>query len=629
MTNPYQRAYDQSLSDPETFWGDVAQGIHWIKPWDKVLDDSRKPFYRWFSGALVNTCYNAVDRHVLAGRGQQAALIYDSPVTNTIQTITYAQLQDRVARLAGALKGLGVEKGDRVLVYMPMVPEAAMAMLACARLGAIHSVVFGGFAPQELATRIDDATPKVILTASCGIDVDQVIPYKPLLDQGIRLATHQPSACVVLARPQCRAELQAGRDHDWATLVGQAAPAACVPVAATDPLYILYTSGTTGQPKGIARDNGGHLVALTWTMSAIYDVKPGEVFWTASDVGWVIGHCYTVYAPLFHGATSVLYEGKSVGTPDAAAFWRVIAQHKVASLITAPTALRAIKREDPALALLAGYDVSSLRSLFLMGERSDPDTITWIQRGLGVPIIDHWSQTEVAWPIAANCLGLHPFPVKPGSPTKAVPGWNLQVLDDDHSPCPPGRAGALVLKLPLAPGSFYTLWNAEQRFFDDYLAEYPGYHKTSDFGYLDEEGYAYIMSRADDIITVAENRFSAGTIEEILSAHPDVAECAVIAVADAEKGQVPVGLICLKAGVTNPSVLPEVIKCVRDALGDEAAFKKCVVVKRLPKTRSGKILRSTMRKIADGQAYKLPATLDDPAILPEITLALLGTEDRL
>jgi Acyl-coenzyme A synthetases/AMP-(fatty) acid ligases len=626
MTNAYQQAYERSLKDPEGFWGEAAQEITWYRTWDKVLDDSRKPFYRWFSGAEVNTCYNAVDRHVEAGRGAQAAVIYDSPVTNTARTITYAELKDQVSRFAGALKGLGVEKGDRVIVYMPMVPEAVVAMLACARLGAVHSVVFGGFASNELATRINDAKPKVIVSASCGIETAKVIPYKPLLDHAIDLAEHKPAATVILARPQVEAELVPGRDHDWEKLASAAVPAECVPVAATDPLYILYTSGTTGQPKGVVRDNGGHLVALKWTMKNVYDIEPGQVFWAASDVGWVVGHSYIVYAPLFHGATTIVYEGKPVGTPDAGAFWRVIGQHKVTALFTAPTAFRAIKREDPNAELLKKYDLSSLKALFLAGERSDPDTIKWAQTNLKVPVVDHWWQTETGWAIAANCLGLHEFPVKPGSPTKAAPGWDLQVLDEGHHQCKPGQTGSLVVKLPLPPGTFYTLWNAEQRFFDSYLGEYPGYYKTADAGMIDEDGYAYVMSRTDDIINVAGHRLSTGQMEEVLASHPDVAECAVIGVADQLKGQLPLGFVCLKAGVTKPDaqVIKEIVALVRETIGPVAAFKSCTVVKRLPKTRSGKILRGTMQKIADNQDYKMPATIDDPSILEEIEESLEG-----
>jgi propionyl-CoA synthetase len=623
MTNAYQQAYERSLQDPEGFWADAAKDIHWNKTWDKVLDDSRKPFYRWFTGGEVNTCYNAVDRHVEDGRGAQAAIIYDSPVTDTVRTITYAELKDQVSKFAGLLRGLGVGKGDRVLVYMPMVPEAVVSMLACARLGAVHSVVFGGFASNELATRINDAQPKVIVSASCGIETARVIPYKPLLDHAIDLADHKPAHTVVLQRPQVVATMVAGRDVDWSE-ADKAAPAECVTVAATDPLYILYTSGTTGQPKGVVRDNGGHMVALKWTMKNVYNIEPGQVFWAASDVGWVVGHSYICYAPLLHGATTLVYEGKPVGTPDAGAFWRVISQHKITALFTAPTAFRAIKREDPNAELLQKYDMSSLKALFLAGERSDPDTIKWAQTNLKVPVVDHWWQTETGWAIAANCLGLHEFPIKPGSPTKAAPGWDLQVLDEGHHQCKPGQTGSLVVKLPLPPGTFYTLWNAEQRFFESYMAEYPGFYKTADAGMIDEDGYVYVMSRTDDIINVAGHRLSTGQMEEVLASHPDVAECAVIGVADQLKGQLPLGFICLKAGVTkaDDDVIKEVVKLVREVIGPVAAFKSCTVVKRLPKTRSGKILRGTMQKIADNQDYKMPATIDDPAILEEIDESL-------
>ncbi|KAF0222650.1 MAG: propionyl-CoA [Rhodospirillaceae bacterium] len=623
MTNAYQQAYERSLQDSEGFWADAAKDIHWNKTWDKVLDDSRKPFYRWFTGGEVNTCYNAVDRHVEDGRGAQAAIIYDSPVTDTVRTITYAELKDQVSKFAGLLRGLGVGKGDRVLVYMPMVPEAVVAMLACARLGAVHSVVFGGFASNELATRINDAQPKAIVSASCGIETNRVIPYKPLLDHAIDLADHKPAHTIILQRPQVEAAMTAGRDVDWSE-ADKAAPAECVTVAATDPLYILYTSGTTGQPKGVVRDNGGHMVALKWSMKNVYNIEPGQVFWAASDVGWVVGHSYICYAPLLHGATTVVYEGKPVGTPDAGAFWRVISQHKITALFTAPTAFRAIKREDPNAELLKKYDMSSLKALFLAGERSDPDTIKWAQTNLKVPVVDHWWQTETGWAIAANCLGLHEFPVKPGSPTKAAPGWDLQVLDEGHHPCKPGQTGSLVVKLPLPPGTFYTLWNAEQRFFESYMAEFPGFYKTADAGMIDEDGYVYVMSRTDDIINVAGHRLSTGQMEEVLASHPDVAECAVIGVADQLKGQLPLGFICLKAGVTkaDDDVIKEVVKLVREVIGPVAAFKSCTVVKRLPKTRSGKILRGTMQKIADNQDYKMPATIDDPAILEEIDESL-------
>jgi len=620
MTNAYDLAHKRSLQDPEGFWGDAAKDISWYKTWDKVLDSSNPPFYRWFSGALCNTCYNAVDRHVENGRADQAAIIYDSPVTNTVKTYTYAQLKDEVSRLAGVLLGLGVTKGDRVIVYMPMIPEAAFAMLACARIGAIHSVVFGGFAANELATRINDAQPKVILSASCGIEVNKVIPYKPLLDHAIELSDHKPAHTVVLQRPQVVAEMTAGRDVDWASATASAKPADCVPVAATDPLYILYTSGTTGQPKGVVRDNGGHMVALKWSMKNIYNVEPGEVYWAASDVGWVVGHSYIVYAPLLNGNATLMYEGKPVGTPDAGAFWRVISQHKVRTLFTAPTAFRAIKRDDPDGELLKQYDISSLRILFLAGERSDPDTLQWAENKLQVPVVDHWWQTETGWAIAANCMGLHQFPVKHGSPTKAVPGWDVQVLDEGHHQAPAGQVGALVVKLPLPPGTLPTLWNADQRFLDSYMEEFKGYYKTADAGFIDEDGYVYVMSRTDDIINVAGHRLSTGGMEEVLASHPDVAECAVIGVHDTMKGQLPLGFLVLKAGVKKPEeqILKEVVALVRERIGPVAAFKTATIVKRLPKTRSGKILRGTMQKIADHQEFKMPATIDDPAILEEI-----------
>ncbi len=620
MTNAYDLAYQRSLKDPVGFWGDAAKDIHWYKTWDKVLDDSKAPFYRWFTGGVVNTCFNAVDRHVENGRADQAAIIYDSPVTNTVRTITYRELQDQVARLAGVLAGLGVTKGDRVIVYMPMIPEAAIAMLACARLGAVHSVVFGGFAANELATRIQDSQPKVILSASCGIEVQKVIPYKPLLDAAIDLSSHKPNYTVVYQRPQAVAEMKSGRDIDWTDAVAKATAHDCVPVAATDPLYILYTSGTTGQPKGVVRDNGGHMVALKWTMKNIYNVDPGEVYWAASDVGWVVGHSYIVYAPLLHGCTTVFYEGKPVGTPDAGAFWRMISQHNIKTLFTAPTAFRAIKRDDPEGEELKKYDISCLRTLFLAGERSDPDTLKWAEDKVKVPVIDHWWQTETGWAIAANCMGLHAFPVKHGSPTKAAPGWDVQVLDEGHHQCKPGQVGALVVKLPLPPGTLPTLWNADQRFVDSYLYEFPGYYKTADAGFIDEDGYVYVMSRTDDIINVAGHRLSTGGMEEVLASHPDVAECAVIGVHDTMKGQLPLGFLVLKAGVTksNEQILKEVVQLVREKIGPVAAFKTATIVKRLPKTRSGKILRGTMQKIADREDYKMPATIDDPSILEEI-----------
>jgi propionyl-CoA synthetase len=625
MSNAYQEAFDRSINDPEGFWGEAAQGIHWVKKWDKVLDRSNVPFYRWFVGGELNTCYNAIDRHCEAGRGGQAAIIYDSPVTGTIKTFTYDELRDVVARFAGVLTAQGVQKGDRVIVYMPMVPEALIAMFACARIGAVHSVVFGGFAANELATRINDAKPKVIVSASCGIETKKVIPYKPLLDGAIELATAKPEKCIILQRPQVKAEMVAGRDLDWGEQLAGAKPAPCVTVKATDPLYILYTSGTTGIPKGVVRDNGGHAVALKWTMQAVYDVQPGDVYWAASDVGWVVGHSYIVYAPLLQGCTTILYEGKPVGTPDAGAFWRVVAQHKVKVLFTAPTAFRAIKRDDPNGELMKQYDLSSLKGLFLAGERLDPDTLKWARAKLGVPVIDHWWQTETGWAIAANCVGLHAFPVKEGSPTRPAPGWNLQVMDPEtHQPAKVGDIGALVVKLPLPPGSLPTLWNNDAGFLKSYLHEYPGFYETADAGFIDADGYPYVMTRTDDIINVAGHRLSTGGMEEVLADHPDVAECAVMGVYDQLKGQVPVGLVCLKAGVkkSDADVAKECVQMVRDRIGPVADFKKVVVVKRLPKTRSGKILRGTIQKIADGKEWKMPATIDDPVILDEITDAL-------
>jgi propionyl-CoA synthetase len=620
MTNPYEAAFKKSIEKPDEFWAEAAEDCHWYKKWDKVLDDSRKPFYRWFTGGSVNTCYNALDRHVENGLGNQPALIYDSPVTDTVKTYTYAQLRDEVARFAGGLASLGVEKGDRVIVYMPMIPEAAIAMLACARLGAVHSVVFGGFAANELATRINDAKPKVIVSASCGIEINRVIPYKPLLDGAIELSTFKPAHCVIFQRPLQTAELITNRDVDWSNLMVEAKPKDCVPVAATDPLYILYTSGTTGQPKGVVRDNGGHMVALNWTMKAIYNVDKGDVFWAASDVGWVVGHSYIVYGPLLRGCTTILFEGKPVGTPDAGVFWRVISQHKVKSMFTAPTAFRAIKREDPNGEFLKKYDLSNFKILFLAGERLDPDTLRWAEGKLGVPVIDHWWQTETGWAICANCMGLHPFPVKEGSPTKPAPGWDVRIHNSNNEPVPAREIGALVVKLPLPPGTLPTLWQNEQGFQNAYLNEFPGFYKTADAGFIDEDGYVFVMSRTDDIINVAGHRLSTGAMEEVLSDHPDVAECAVLGVEDALKGQVPVGFVVLKAGVTrsHDDIVKEVIGMVRDRIGPVAAFKTAAVVKRLPKTRSGKTLRGTIQKIADNKEFKVPATIDDPAILGEI-----------
>ena len=620
----FETEQQRALTDPRGFWGEAAAAIDWETPWETVLDDGKPPFYRWFAGGRLNTCYNALDRHADGSRGGQVALIYDSPVTDTIRAYTYGELRDMVARFAGAMAAHGVGKGDRVIVYMPMVPEAAIAMLACARLGAIHSVVFGGFAANELATRIDDAKPKMIVSSSCGVEVNRVIPYKPLLDAAIEAATHKPDHCIILQRPMERAAMTAGRDLDWAEVAVAAKPHDCVTVAATDPLYILYTSGTTGQPKGIVRDNGGHAVALKWSMKAVYDIEPGEVYWAASDVGWVVGHSYIVYGPLIHGCTSILYEGKPVGTPDPGAFWRVISQHKVASMFTAPTAFRAIRQQDPAGAHIGKYDLARFRALFLAGERCDPDTLAWAQEKLKVPVIDHWWQTETGWAIAANCMGIEPLPVKPGSPSCAVPGWDVRVLDDGGREVPRGKIGSIVCKLPLAPGSLLTLWNADARFLQAYLEEFPGFYKTADAGYIDEDGYIYVMARTDDIINIAGHRLSTGAMEEVLAAHPDVAECAVIGVTDTLKGQLPVGFLVLNAGVERgeAEIVDEVVRMVRESIGPVAAFKTAAVVKRLPKTRSGKILRGTMRAIADGESFKPPATIDDPAILDEIAGSL-------
>ncbi len=628
MAGEYLRAHKRSLGEREAFWAEAAADLHWHKKWETVLDDTNPPFYRWFPGGEVNTCYNALDRHVEGDRADQLALIYDSPITGSMKKYTYKELRDEVALFAGALLAQGVNRGDRVIVYMPMVPEAAVAMLACARIGAIHSVVFGGFAANELATRIDDATPKVMVSASCGIEPAGVIAYKPLLDEAIDIARHKPDGCIILQRPQLGADLHPGRDVDWAEAMAAAEPAECVPVASTDPLYILYTSGTTGEPKGIVRDNGGHMVALKWSMKNVYDVEPGEVYWAASDVGWVVGHSYIVYAPLLHGCTTILFEGKPVGTPDAGVFWRVIAEHGVSVLFTAPTAFRAIKRDDPEASLMKDHDLSGFRTLFLAGERSDPDTLQWAEEHIGVPVIDHYWQTESGWPMLANCYGIEPLPVRHGSPTKAVPGWDFGVLDTECREVERGQMGALSVKLPLPPGALPTLWNADQRYIDAYLSEYPGYYKTGDAGYMDEDGYVYVMSRTDDIINVAGHRLSTGAMEEVLSAHPDVAECAVLGVKDNFKGQLPLGFLVLNAGVerNNEEIEGEAVRMVREKIGPVASFKRALVVQRLPKTRSGKILRGTMAKIVDGEPYKTPATIDDPAILPEIAEAVKGLD---
>lgn len=620
----YKDIYKASLADAESFWMNAAAAIDWDRPPTKALFAENAPLYQWFADGMLNGCWNAVDRHVEAGHGERTAIIYDSPVTDTKRKITFAELKDQTARLGGALAARGITKGDRVLIYMPMVPEALVAMLACARIGAIHSVVFGGFAANELAVRIDDSKPKAIIAGSCGIEPGRIVEYKPLLDGAIDLADHTPDTCVILQRDAARAEMIAGRDVDYAQAVADADPVDCLPVEGNHPAYILYTSGTTGQPKGVVRHTGGHLVALNWTMSSIYDCAPGDVYWAASDVGWIVGHSYICYAPLTYGCTTLVYEGKPVGTPDAGALWRVIEEYKVKVLFTAPTAFRAIKRDDPAGSLVKEYDLSSLQSLFLAGERADPDTVEWAGAQLGVPVIDHWWQTETGYAIAANPLGLEALPVKIGSPTVAMPGYDVQILDDGGHPVAAGTLGAIAVKLPLPPGTLPTLWNAEDRFRKSYLEAFPGYYETGDAGYIDEDGYLYIMARTDDVINVAGHRLSTGAMEEVLAGHPDVAECAVVGVTDQLKGQLPVGFVCLNNGCdrTEADVIPELVARIRNQIGPVAAFKHAVMVDRLPKTRSGKILRGTMVKIADGETYKMPATIDDPAILDEIKSAL-------
>ncbi len=620
----YRDIYTNWAQDPDAFWMNASKAIDWDRAPSTALTDKGDGLYEWFADGQVNTCWNAVDRHVEARRGDQIAIIHDSPITGSQHKITFAELQARVALLAGALAAQGVTKGDRVIIYMPMVPEALEAMLACARIGAIHSVVFGGFAANELAVRIDDCQPKAIIAASCGIEPGRVVHYKPLLDGAIELAQHKPAFCVIFQREQEVAKLEEGRDLDWHGFQAGIEPAPCVPVEGNHPAYILYTSGTTGAPKGVVRHTGGHLVALHWTMKNIYNVDPGEVFWAASDVGWVVGHSYICYAPLIHGNTTIVFEGKPVGTPDAGTFWRVIDEHNVAAFFTAPTAIRAVKREDPKGEFIKEYDLSSLKALFLAGERADPDTIEWAQTALGVPVIDHWWQTETGYAIAANPLGIEELPVKIGSPSVAMPGYDVQILDDAGHPLPAGELGAIAVKLPLPPGTLPTLWNAEERFKNSYLTTFPGYYETGDAGMIDEDGYLYIMARTDDVINVAGHRLSTGGMEEVLAAHPDVAECAVIGVTDQLKGQMPVGFLCLNAGCNRPHehISAEVVKLVREKIGPVAAFKLAVVVDRLPKTRSGKILRGTMVKIADGADFKMPATIDDPAILDEIRDAL-------
>jgi propionyl-CoA synthetase len=624
MSSSYSAVHRQSIENPEQFWGDIGEKLHWYTKWDKVLDDSNPPFYRWFTGGITNTCYNALDRHVDEGRGNETAVIYDSPVTGTIEKYTYREFRDRVALFAGALKARGVRKGDRIIIYMPMIPEAVIAMLACARLGAIHSVVFGGFASHELAVRIDDCKPKVIISASCGIEHGKIIDYYRLLDFAVELAHFKPELCIIYQRPQMRALLNEERDMTWKQSLLGVAPAQCVPVESTDPLYILYTSGTTGQPKGIVRDNGGHMAALKWTMESVYNVKPGEVFWAASDVGWVVGHSYIVYAPLLHGCTTVIFEGKPVGTPDPGTFWRIISEHDVAVLFTAPTAFRAIKKEDPTGSYIRRYNFEKFRTLFLAGERADPDTVRWAENQLHVPVIDHWWQTETGWAIAANCQGIDPGPIKYGSASRAVPGYDVKVVNAELEELPHGQMGDIVVKLPLPPGTMMTLWKQDNRFNDSYMKAYPGYYQTSDAGYIDDDGYIYIMSRTDDIINVAGHRLSTGGIEAELCEHPDVAESAVIGVADDLKGEIPLGFLVLKSGVDTPPelIIKHVVEYVRENIGPVASFKQAVIVNRLPKTRSGKILRATMRKIANGEEFTMPPTIDDPAVLDEIAEAL-------
>ena len=620
----YADVYNSWKSDPETFWMEAAQAIDWDRPPSFALDASRAPLYEWYTDSLVNTCYNAVDRHVENGRAAQTALIYDSPITGAKDFITFQQLRDKTALLAGALLAKGVTKGDRVIIYMPMVPEAVIAMLACARIGAIHSVVFGGFAANELAVRIDDAQPKAILAASCGIEPGRIIAYKPLIDEAIEIAQHKPETVFVLQREQLKAELLEGRDHDWFESQRGVDPADCIPVEGNHPAYILYTSGTTGAPKGVVRPTAGHLVALNWSMKNIYNVDPGDVFWAASDVGWVVGHSYICYAPLIHGNTTIIFEGKPIGTPDAGTFWRVISEHNVRSFFTAPTAFRAIKREDPKGEFKAAYDLSCLQALYLAGERADPDTINWAHDLLGVPVIDHWWQTETGWTIAGNPMGIEPLEIKLGSPAVAMPGYDVQILDETGQQMPVNTLGAIAIKLPLPPGTLPTLWNAPERFEKSYLAAFPGYYETGDAGMVDEDGYLYIMARTDDVINVAGHRLSTGAMEEVLANHPDVAECAVIGASDALKGQLPIGFVCLTKGVNRPhsEITRECVQMIRDKIGPVAAFKTAAVVDRLPKTRSGKILRATMVKIADNEAFKLPATIDDPVILDEIKAAL-------
>jgi propionyl-CoA synthetase len=628
----YDQVFKKSIENPEEFWAEAAESIDWYKKWDNVLDRSKPPFYRWFSGAEMNTCYNAVDRHVENGRGDQTAIIYDSPVTDTIRKISYTELRDQVATFAGALKAQGAEKGDTIIIYMPMIPEAVVSMLACARLGVIHSMVFGGFAANELAIRIDHAQPKMIICASGAIEGKKQLAYKPLVESAIEQSDHKPAKTIVFQREFLSADLTQDGDLDWQEIIKDAQPAECVPVAATDPLYILYTSGTTGMPKGVIRDNGGHAVALNWTMKNIYNVQPGDVYWAASDVGWVVGHSYIVYAPLLYGCTTIVYEGKPIGTPDAGAFWRVIEQHKVKVMFTAPTAFRAIKKEDPDGVLLKKYDLSNYEALFLAGERLDPDTYHWARKLLDVPVIDHWWQTETAWAIVANPMGIEQFPVKPGSPTMPVPGYDVKILDDEGNELGPNQEGNIVVKLPLPPGTLVTLWRNDERFVSSYMDAFPGYYETSDGGYIDEDGYVFVMGRIDDVINIAGHRLSTGAMEEVIATHVHVAECAVFGTDDSLKGQKPLGLVVLKAGVEcdEEELKTELAKMVRSQIGPIACYRETAVVARLPKTRSGKILRGTMRSISTGKEYRMPSTIDDPTCLEEITeyLRLMGYPEK-
>ena len=621
----YREIYDSWKKDPEAFWMNAAEAIDWDKKPSKALFADRAPLYEWFSDSMVNTCYNAVDRHVFNGRADQKAIIYDSPMTDTKYSITFAELLEKVASLAGALSSKGISKGDRVIIYMPMIPEGIISMLACARIGAIHSVVFGGFASNELAVRIDDAKPKAIIAASCGLEPNRIVEYKPLIDSAIELANYKPKTVIIFQRPQCKAKLVNGRDYDWEHIQNKVEKAPCVSVEGSHPAYILYTSGTTGAPKGVVRPTAGHLVALNWTMKNFYDVDPGEVFWAASDIGWIVGHSYICYAPLIHGNTTLVFEGKPVGTPDAGTFWRVISEHKVSNFFTAPTAFRAIKRMDPKGELKQKYDLRNLRALFLAGERADPDTVKWAENLLQVPIIDHWWQTETGYVIAGNPIGIEKLPIKIGSPTVPMPGFDIKVLDRTGRELPAGELGSIAIKLPLPPGTLPTLWNAAERFKSSYLNTFPGYYETGDAGTIDDDGYIYIMARTDDVINVAGHRLSTGAIEEVLANHPDVAECAVIGVSDDLKGQLPIGFLCLTSGVEREHVVieTECVEMVRSQIGPVASFKNAIVVDRLPKTRSGKILRGTMVKIADNEEFKLPATIDDPVILEEIKEALM------